>query len=302
MPLDLRQLSAFLAIVQHGSLGRAAEHLHITQPALSRTVRRLETQLGVPLFERHTTGMRLTPFGEALHPHATLLLRGSEQATEEINALRGVARGTIRVGTMASAASMVLPLAIDNVLTHWPQLQVRILEGVGDVMTTALLNYEIDLAICITLPEYENICPVADCEWTDNSFVIASTHHPLRKKRKLRLEDLLEQRWVMSPRGTSPSDELVALLSQHGLGMPNVVVETRSIIAIKSLIAHAGFLGWMAESMFHAEKKAGLIAPLPIAGATAQRRLSVFRRRQGMLPGPALKLLESLRRVTGVRK
>ena len=73
MALDPRQLRAFLAITECGSLGLAAESLHVTQPALSRTIRRLETQLGVQLFERRTTGMELTLFGRALFPHANLL-------------------------------------------------------------------------------------------------------------------------------------------------------------------------------------------------------------------------------------
>ena len=80
MALDMHQLKAFLAIVSTGSLGRAADTLHVTQPALSRTVRRLEDQLGAPVFERHSKGMQLTAIGAALLPHATLLQREAEQA------------------------------------------------------------------------------------------------------------------------------------------------------------------------------------------------------------------------------
>ena len=84
MALDPRQLRAFLAIVEAGSLGMAAESLHVTQPALSRMVKRLEDQLGVPLFERRTTGMELTTFGEALLPHATVLSAEGARALEQI--------------------------------------------------------------------------------------------------------------------------------------------------------------------------------------------------------------------------
>ena len=300
MTLDLRQLAAFVAVLNHGSLGRAAASLHITQPALGRTIRRLETQLGAPLFERHTTGMRLTVYGEALRPHAKMLQQEAEQATEEIQALRGLARGTIRVGTIASVASAVLPRALERVLERWPNLQVRILEGVGDVLADALMNYEIDLAIGTSLPDHDNICSVPDWESYDNSYVIASTAHPLRKRRKLYLKDVLNERWVFSPRGTPPADQFMSVLSQHGLGMPNVVIETRSVVAIKSLVVHGRFLSWMAEPMYYAEQRAGLVDSLPIEGVAAQRRLTVFRRRNGNLPAPAAKLLESLRQVTAV--
>src|SRR5688572_23951499 len=109
MALDPRQLRAFLAIVRCGSLGLAAESLHITQPALSRTVRRLEGQLGVALFERRTTGMELTPFGHALLPHATVLSEEASVAIEQINSLRGLGHGTLRIGAIGSVAVKVLP-------------------------------------------------------------------------------------------------------------------------------------------------------------------------------------------------
>ena len=70
MTFDLRQLRAFTTIVSAGSLGRAAEVLHVTQPALSRIVKRLEDEVGAPLFERHSKGMQLTAIGQALLPHA----------------------------------------------------------------------------------------------------------------------------------------------------------------------------------------------------------------------------------------
>src|SRR6476620_8575509 len=121
MAYDLQQLHAFSTIVETGSLGRAAAALNVTQPALSRTVKRLEDQVGEPLFERHSKGMQLTDFGSALLPHATLLLRESEHASETINAMRGLAKGTIRVGAVGSIACLTLPQAISAVLEKWPK-------------------------------------------------------------------------------------------------------------------------------------------------------------------------------------
>src|SRR6185369_14087501 len=118
MALDPRQLRAFLAIVRCGSLGLAAESLHITQPALSRIVRRLEDQLGVPLFERRTTGMEPTAFGQALLPHVT-----------------------------------VLPHVLERMLTQWPNLHVQITEGVEDALEVALNHNTIDVAISGPIPE-----------------------------------------------------------------------------------------------------------------------------------------------------
>jgi DNA-binding transcriptional LysR family regulator len=297
MAFDPHHLAAFLAIASRGSLGRAAEALHVTQPALSRTMQRLEAQVGAPLFERHSKGMLLTPIGQALLPHATLLQREAERATEEINAMRGLARGTIRVGAIGSVASLVLPLAIGRVLERWPGLQVHVLEGVWDRLADALVNHEIDLALDVARDGDDAIVPVADCRWQDRSYVVAAAAHPLRSKRRLALADTLDQRWATPPRGTGPFEHMQQVFLSHGLGLPNVVVETRSITMLKSLITRAGFLSWMAEPIYDAERTAGQIDRLPLPRVMGTRTLTAFRRRQGILPRPAVKLLEELRQI-----
>lgn len=298
MAFDLQHLAAFNAVVAAGSLGRAAESLHITQPALSRTIRRLEDHIGAPLFERHSKGMQLTDVGSALLPHAVLLQRESEHADEDIKALLGLAKGTIRVGAVGSIACLVLPLAIGRTCEKWPNLRVQVIEGVWDRLAEALVSHEIDLALGVEIEDSDEIIAVKDCRWIDTSHVVAGRRHPLRKKPKLTLADTLEERWAILPKGTGPFEHMKQMFVRAGLPMPNVVVETRSVTALKSLIGRSGFLGWMPEPMYDAEQKAGLIDMLPMRGASDRRALTAFRRRSGMLPGPSVKLLEELRALT----
>jgi DNA-binding transcriptional LysR family regulator len=297
MTFDLKQLNAFLTIVSTGSLGRAAETLNVTQPALSRSVRRLEQQVGAPLFERHSKGMQLTAVGGALLPHATLLLREAENATEEINAMRGLAKGTIRVGAVGAIASLILPLAIGAVLKKWPQLTVFIIEGVWDRLAEGLVKHEIDLALSATAETPDEIEAIPDCRWQDQSNVVAAISHPLRRKRKLSLKETMNEPWAITPRGTAPYQQMQQVFRMQGLGLPNIVVETRSIIVLKSLVTGSGFLGWMPESIYDAERRARLVNVLDIPGASSTRTLTAFKRRQGILPAPAIKLLEELRRL-----
>jgi DNA-binding transcriptional LysR family regulator len=271
MSLNLQQLRAFTTIVATGSLGRAATELHLTQPALSRTIKRLETDLGAPLFERHSKGMELTAVGHALLPHAMLLAREAELAREEIDALRGLSKGTIKVGAVGAIASHVLPLAIDRVLTRWPNLRVEITE---------------------------DIVAISDCHWQDDSFVVAGCDHPLRQKKRIALADTLGERWAIPPRGTAPYAHMQGVFEAHGLGLPNIVVETRSVPVLKSMVARCGFLTWMPEPMYDVEAKARVMDTLPIPTVRATRTLTAFRRRQGILPSPAVKLLDELRRLT----
>lgn len=295
MTFDLRQLRAFTTIVACGSLGRAADALHVTQPALSRILKRLEDQVGAPLFERHSKGVQLTAFGEALLPHATLLQHEAEHAREELDAMRGLAKGTIKVGAVGSIASLVLPIAIGRVLDRWPNLRVEILEGVWDRLAEGLCKHEIDLALSAQAPDTDEIVAIPECRWTDRSHIVAAPHHPLRALgRPPTLADTLRARWALPPRGTAPFDQVRTTFDSHGLPLPDIAVETRSVTTLKSLVAHAGFLSWMPEPMFDAEQRAGTIDVLPVRAALARRMLTAFRRRHGILPGPAAKLLEEL--------
>jgi DNA-binding transcriptional LysR family regulator len=226
--------------------------------------------LGATLFERNSKGMRLTPVGEALLPHATLMGRVAEHASEEINALRGLAKGTIKVGGIASAVSLILPVAIQRVFTQWPNLQAQIIEGVWDRLAEALTKHEIDLALGVATVESDEIVPIADCYWKDISYVVAAMDHPLRQKKALQLGDTLQHRWACTPRGTAPFAHMQQTFKSHGLACPDVVVETRSIIALKSLVSHAGFLCWMAGPMFEDERRGQLMDALPIAGLATE--------------------------------
>lgn len=302
MPYDLHQLQAFTTIVSAGSLGRAAAILNITQPALSRTIKRLEDQVGAPLFERHSRGMQLTDIGKTLLPHALLLQRESDLAAEEINAMRGLAKGTVRVGAIGSIACGVLPAAIDAVLTKWPKLHVQVVEGVWDRLAEALVKHEIDLALGVAVPDAEDFVAAKDCRWEDWSYIVAAPNHPVRSKRALQLTDLMEERWAILPKGTAPYEHMEQVFASNGLGVPNVVVETRSITTLKSLIARSGFLGWMAEPMYEAERQAGMIDSIQIPGTSGHRILTAFRRRSGILPAPSSKLLEELRLLTSIPK
>src|SRR5262245_13755373 len=187
MALDPRQLRAFLTIVRSGSLGLAAETLHVTQPALSRIIRRLETQLGVQLFERRSTGMELTSFGQALLPHATVLSEEASLAIEQINSLRGLGHGTLRIGAIGSVAIMVLPAVRERMLVQWPKLQVQITEAVEDGLEAALTSNTIDVAIAGRIPESDDIVQVGEQKFTDRYSVITSATHPLQKRARVTL-------------------------------------------------------------------------------------------------------------------
>src|SRR5690606_15554966 len=147
MTFDRKELAAFLSVVRLGSIGSAAAYLSITQPAISRILRRLEDRLGARLFVRHSSGMELNAFGRALLPHAELLESEARRVLEEIDLLKGSATGLVRVGVVPSIATRLLPRAIGNTLRHSPKLHIHIMESTGNQLLAALTRREIDFAI-----------------------------------------------------------------------------------------------------------------------------------------------------------
>jgi len=219
MGYDLSQLAAFTATVAAGSLGRAAMALHITQPALSRIIQRLESSVGAPLFERHARGMQLTDIGRALLPHAQLLQREAQAAREEIDALRGVARGTIRVGAIASVSGLLLADLLSRVRERWPGLKVQVQEDVWNNLAEALVRRDIDLALGVEVADTDEVISIKDCRWQDTICIVAAPSHPLRRQRRLVLADTLQQPWAFVPQGTEPHQNLQRVFAANGLGV-----------------------------------------------------------------------------------
>ncbi len=294
MALDPRQLRAFLTIVRSGSLGLAAEALHVTQPALSRIIRRLESQLGVQLFERRSTGMELTSFGQALLPHATVLSEEAALAIEQINSLRGLGHGMLRIGAIGSVAIMVLPAVLERMLAQWPKLHVQITEAVEDVLEVALTNNAIDVAICGQIPESADILQVGEQKFRDRYSVISSANHPLQQCARLTLMDILRVPWVMPPLEAEPRRQFDALIARLGATAPRVAVETRSPSVIKAMVARTNYLGWLPEPLFASEQAAGSIRRLHVQEMESHRRFFVYRRRRSFMPPPVQKFLETL--------
>lgn len=243
--LNPRELQVFLTVAELGSVGKAATALHLTQPALSRIVKRLEQQLGVLLFERHPHGVALTAFGRRLEPYAQLMLSESARAVQELSAMRGQPQGTVRLGSVASGFSGYVPTAVERLLQRSPDLHVRLVEGVTEELLLQLARGDIDMALAFSVPVADDIATVSRSEWQTGNHIVAGSAHPLCGAAGLALRDLLGERWALAPRGTQPRSEFMQLFAEHRLDPPQAVVETGSIIAMRQLIARGGFLGWM---------------------------------------------------------
>ncbi|MDA7416282.1 LysR family transcriptional regulator [Xenophilus arseniciresistens] len=295
MILNLRELQAFKAIAKLGSLGKAAEALSLTQPALTRTLQRLEHQLGVPLFERHANGVSLTDYGRALEPHAGLMLAESEQAVRELREMLGQERGVVRVGAVASAVENFLPPAIDRLTAGHPGLQVQVVEGMSDSLAVQLAKGEVDLVIGFAMPQSEAVSLVSESQWQEGCHIVCAADHPLRTQGRLTLAQLEGQRWALPPRHTGPREEWHQTFWTQGLATPPVAVETASINAIRTLVQRCGFLSWMPRLLLgEPTAHAPGLHILDVQGVRAARTFALYQRRHGTLSAATVRLRDDL--------
>jgi len=300
--MDLRQLTYFLSVIEHGSVGKAAEHLHMTQPALSKSIRRLEEGLAVKLFERGPEGMTPTSFGVALATKARFISLEMRNVVEELDDLRGVRRGSVVVGSSPSAAGEILAQATRRAIARRPDLRVTVIEGMQEALLPCLRDGQMDFIVGTTAPEQGGEDVRADLLFKDEVAVIARTRHPLAGARRLDLSDLVDCNWVLANDSDALRRHLEQLFVQAGLPAMQPKAISGSAQFIKSLVLDSDFLAYLPRILTQAEESAGLLVPLPVAEATWKRDVHILRRARGSLAPGAQALLSELRQVCGRRR
>jgi DNA-binding transcriptional LysR family regulator len=286
--MEFRQLQHFLAAARHGTLHAAAEAAGLSQPALTKSIRRLEHQLGATLFERHPRGVRLTAYGEALALHAAALEAELRHAEDALRTLRLTARGLVRVGAGPSMGTTLLPAVAARLLAQGPAVQLQIRSGLNDTLLSWLQRGELDFAIT-TMPA-QPISPAVAHErlFIDQVVISARQNHPLAGRR-VPLTALADARWVLPNREVLTRVRLEELFAEHGLGKPDIRIETDSFPFTLETIRSTDVLGYLPNQLL---TRHSLIA-LNVPGATWQRRVSLSYWR-GRAATPASRLFRDI--------
>jgi len=154
--VKLRQLNVFIAVVEYGSMAKAAEHLAISQPVISKMIASLEQTLGLPLLERSRLGVEPTLYGKALLKRSIALCNDLRSSVDELQSLADPAMGELRIGSTEPVMAGLLPAIIDRLSRQYPRLALHIIEGEPpEPQDRHLRNHDIDLMICMN-PETAN--------------------------------------------------------------------------------------------------------------------------------------------------
>jgi DNA-binding transcriptional LysR family regulator len=203
--MELRQFEAFVAAAEEGGITRAADRLHIVQSAISASLRRLEAELGTPLFVRRARGVELTDAGRALLPHARAALGAAEAAREAVDAVRGGLRGVVRLGIMQSQSPAGSRVSVPGILREFrdrhPDVELRVGHGSGGSIEMAAQVAEgvLDLAF-VALPDAPpgvELTPLA----SEAIALICSHEHRFATRDSVTLADLAGEPIAETPPG-----------------------------------------------------------------------------------------------------
>ncbi|WP_285419297.1 LysR family transcriptional regulator [Pseudomonas sp. efr-133-TYG-5] len=188
--MDFKQLRYFVAVYEEGHVGRAAERLSISQPALSQQIRQLEQNLDVTLFERSNKRLLPTLAAHTLYNHALPLLDGLQRAREALGNFKGQALRTLAIGVLQTVHTSLVPQMLERVRKAQPHLVVQIYELTGLEIERRLLNGSLDIGIGYLPPRQPGLHGVMLYE--DELTLVIPADHPLREFKKVSMRQAAE--------------------------------------------------------------------------------------------------------------
>ena len=298
--VDSRQLQHVISVIEHGSLGRAASALNLSQPALTKSIQRLEERLGVPLFSRESKGMRPTLYGEALRSHAHGILASTEQAIRELEAMQSGEGGTVRVAAGPLVSSEILSRATVNLLREKPDIRIKIHTAIGS-QVPGLLAGQFDF-ILAQLPLGSSSKGLLQRELiNDRISVIARSGHPLVRRKRIPTRELLDYRWVLPEVSHSHRIRFSRVFEADGVAMPEPDLECGSTEFIKAVVARSDYLGLIASMGIRSDVDPRIVE-IPVASPFMVRPIGIVWRQNQILSSSSRILMAAIQEVCGNEK
>ena len=295
--MDPRHLLVLLAVSDRGSITRAAESLNLSQPTLTKTLRNLEHSLNTKLLRRSSRGTTLTKFGEILANYARSIASELQRAEQELEALKKGVGGTIAVGASPISAFDIVPAAAARFIASRPDTRIVLHSQEQTALIASLTRGEIDIVVGPLLRQDAPRGIFEQLLYYSRIGLVTRYGHPLTKRKRLPLEQLLSERWIMPPPGTQLRRHVGELFSRSDIASPAAVVETGSILFTRSLLRHSDCIAAIPPELFYNEFRPGGFAELSLRRQTAWRPIGVLRRKGATLTPDAIFFIQCLQRV-----
>ncbi|WP_122017415.1 LysR substrate-binding domain-containing protein [Salmonella enterica] len=293
--IRLRHLHTFVAVAQQGTLGRAAETLNLSQPALSKTLNELEQLTGTRLFERGRLGAQLTVPGEQFLTHAVKGLDALNTAGQALNRKEDASADVVRVGALPTAALGILPAAIGRFHQQQKSTSLQVATMNNTMLLAGLKSGEIDLGIGrMSDPElmgglnYELL-------FLESLKLVVRPGHPLLQET-ITLSRVMEWPVVVSPKGTVPRQNAEALLQSQGCKMPAGCIETLSASLSRQLTVDYDYVWFVPSGAVKEDLRQATLVSLPVPTQSAGEPIGILTRVDIPLSTGAQMLIAAIRK------
>ena len=271
--MELWQLEVFKAVAEEKSFSRAGQRLGRTQPAISSTIKLLESEINEPLFHRLGKSIRPTAAGDLLMEYAKRLLRLREEAVLAVGELRGLNRGTLRLGANETTCLYLLPEVLGTFKRNHPQIQVDIQRAITRSITERVIDGALDFGI-VTMP-IKNPRLEAITIHRDELALIVGPAHTLASRRSVRMLELINEPFILHKIGTTTRERLAKHFSDGGVKL-KVTMELASIETIKRFVSIGMGISIVPRLCIAKEIEEGSLRALTIRDARLQRKLGLI--------------------------
>lgn len=285
--MDIAALKAFLAVAENESFSVAADSLFLTQPAISKRIATLESELDTRLFDRIGRRTTLTEAGEALRPRAQNILLELEDSIREISNLSGQVQGQLRFGTSHHIGLHRLPPVLRKFTRSHPQVRMDIRFMDSEQACHAVEQGSLELGI-VTLPPKPSPNLTTQLIWKDPLCVVTSNDHPLANKRNIKVEELAKYPAVLPARNTYTRQIAEQVFVSMGLEL-DISLSTNYLETIKMLVSVG--IGWSILPVHILDKQ---VTRIGVNKLSLQRELGVVHHKGRTLSNAALALLKDL--------
>ncbi|EHG5982394.1 LysR family transcriptional regulator [Escherichia fergusonii] len=293
--IRLRHLHTFVAVAQQGTLGRAAETLNLSQPALSKTLNELEQLTGTRLFDRGRLGAQLTPPGEQFLTHAVKVLDALNNAAQALNRKEGLNSDIVRIGALPTAALGILPAVLGQFHRQHKDTMLQVATMNNTMLLAGLKSGEIDIGIGrMSDPElmgglnYELL-------FLESLKLVVRPNHPLLQEN-VTLSRVMEWPVVVSPKGTVPRQNAETLLQSQGCKIPDGCIETLSASLSRQLTVDYDYVWFVPSGAVKEDLRQGSLVALPVPPQGAGEPIGILTRVDAQLSSGAQILISAIRK------
>jgi LysR family transcriptional regulator, hydrogen peroxide-inducible genes activator len=270
--MELHQLRYFVAVADEGNFSRAAAKVRVAQPSLSQQIRKLEAEMGQPLFDRLPRSVVLTEAGRCLLDYARQILASIGDARRCVDELKGKIAGHVAVGAIPTVAPYVLPELVVTFQKHYPDVTLHIVEDVTEGIARRIEAGELDVALASTCHK----SPTLRVEHLGNEPLLAlvSEGHPLAKQTVVSFDDLKSQRFLLLHEMHCLSQQVHHLLESRRLH-PEVALAGSQLSTIANMVAAGIGLSIVPQMMVKHHATPGCVS-LPFAPPVPERELNLL--------------------------